>query len=448
MNREHFSLSQWLEWLEQSHPQAIDLGLERIRQVFLRLELDLSGIRLISVAGTNGKGSTIAFMQRILSLAGYRCASYTSPHLLRYNERVQFAGQPASDVQLASAFVAVDAARQDVSLTYFEMGTLAALWLIAQQRPDIALLEVGLGGRLDAVNIVDADVSVLTTVAIDHVDWLGDDREQIGWEKAGIFRPGRAAVCGDLDPPATVAEYARSIGAVLYQAGQDFTFSNEVAATIPAVNDDRQPASSTGGSDSPWCWQGRDQAGQPVFISHLPAPGLPRQNAATALQVLQLCGLECSEQAIRQGIASARVAGRMDQVSYRQRCFILDVAHNPQSAAYLAEQLPDQVILIMGMLADKDCRQVMTQLAAKVTSWHLVTLSGPRGQSAAMLQALLADVVPKPQVNSQCHPSVAHAIESVCADPISMAIPIVVCGSFLTVGQAYQALAQEVGVCP
>src|SRR5580704_3535361 len=215
------SLAAWLAYLETLHPKPIALGLERVRAVYGRLE-SAPACPVLTVTGTNGKGSTSAFLERMLSAAGYRTGLYASPHLLRYNERVRIAGADVDDAALCAAFAAVEAVRHDVPLTYFEFGTLAALWLFARARLDALVLEVGLGGRLDAVNIVDAEVAIATTIAIDHTDYLGPTREAIAHEKAGIFRAGRVAICADRDPPATLVEHASAIGARLLRIGLDF----------------------------------------------------------------------------------------------------------------------------------------------------------------------------------------------------------------------------------
>ncbi|SFG81596.1 bifunctional tetrahydrofolate synthase/dihydrofolate synthase [Neptunomonas qingdaonensis] len=425
MNRSEFTLEQWLGWMEKNHPVAIDLGLGRVQQVFTRLDLDFRQVCVITVAGTNGKGSTVSMLDAIYRQAGYKTACYTSPHLQIYNERVRLNGGLVTDQQLVSAFSAVDQACGDISLTYFEMGTLAALWLIAEQQPDVAILEVGLGGRLDAINVLDADVAVITTIDIDHVDWLGDDREKIGWEKAGIFRKEKPAVCGELKPPASIAEYARELGCELRQVNQSYEYH---------IKNDRR-----------WSWEGRDLQGNIVSFSDLPLPQLPVQNAATAIQAVLLSGLLCSPESMAAGLQTAYVAGRMEQVAYQGRLFILDVAHNPQSAAYLADQLKqaeaDGVVLILGMLADKDCASVMQSLAAVVTSWHLVTLDVPRGQTAEQLRAYL------PQMNQasvMCHASVDAAISHLILADLPTSKKIVVAGSFYTVGDAYRVLKREV----
>lgn len=426
MNRAEFSLDQWLSWMEQNHPVLIDLGLDRVRKVFESLSLDFTGIQLITVAGTNGKGTTLAYLDSIFQEAGYTTLCYTSPHLELYNERVRLCGTMVEDGVLVDAFQAIDRARGEISLTYFEMGTLAALWILDQYRPDVALLEVGLGGRLDAINVVDADIAVVTTIDIDHIEWLGDDREQIGREKAGIFRANAPAVCGELLPPASIQAYADELGTPLYQLNQVFSYQK---------------------SDESWCWQGQTLAGNTRIIEDLPLPRLPLQNAATALQVIQLSGLSCDADAIKRGVANASVAGRMDTFTHKDRRFILDVAHNPQSAQYLAAHLSQEqgpVQLILGMLADKDCQQVMVSLSSVVDQWHLVTLDVPRGQTAEALKGRLPQEVESHQVC--CYGSVEKAISCLLDDTPQgeNSGVIVVAGSFFTVGAAYRALNREI----
>lgn len=425
MNKSEFTLEQWLSWMEQSHPVAIDLGLGRVQQVFARLALDFEAVRVITVAGTNGKGSTVSMLDAIYRQAGYKTACYTSPHLQIYNERVRLNGGLVSDQQLVAAFSAVDQVCGDISLTYFEMGTLAALWLIAEQQPDVAILEVGLGGRLDAINVVDADVAVITTIDIDHVDWLGDDREKIGWEKAGIFRKDKPAVCGELKPPVSIAAYAKELDCELRQVNQSYEYHIQ--------------------NDSRWCWSGCDLQGDVVSFSDLPIPRLPLQNAATAIQAILLSGLVCSPENIAAGLRVAYVAGRMEKIEFQGHLFILDVAHNPQSAAYLAEQLKqteeEGVVLILGMLADKDCAAVIQSLAAVVASWHLVTLDVPRGQTAEQLSEYLQGVN---TTSVLCHPSVDAAISHLISEGVAMSKKIVVAGSFYTVGDAYRVLKREI----
>jgi dihydrofolate synthase/folylpolyglutamate synthase len=343
-----------------------------------------------------------------------------------YNERVRLNGALVDDATLVAAFSAVDKACEYISLTYFEMGTLAALWVVADQQPDVALLEVGLGGRLDAINVVDADVAVITTIDIDHIDWLGDDREKIGWEKAGIFRKDKPAVCGELSPPVSIERYSEELGSHLRQVNKSFEYRLE-------------------GSEH-WLWQGCDFNDQPILMAELPLPRLPLQNAATAIQAILLSGLVCSLESIKRGLRDAQVSGRMEVAKHQGHKFILDVAHNPQSALYLAQQLkktePNGVQLVLGMLADKDCAAVIKALSPAVACWHLVSLDVPRGQTSEQLSLHLYESGMK-NTNFVCYDSVQAAINSLVAADAAVTGTIVVAGSFYTVGDAYPVLERE-----
>lgn len=367
------TLSQWLSRIEALHPAEIELGLDRVRKVADQLQL-ISGWQcpIVTLAGTNGKGSTQAYLSAILAANGYRVASYSSPHLLRYNERIRLNDQPASDQQLCQAFSAIDKACQQtaIALTYFEYATLAGLWLSRQWLPDVMLLEVGLGGRLDAVNIIDADIAVITTVALDHQDWLGSDRETVGFEKAGILRSGRPVVYGEPDMPGSVAARIQELGCPLYLWGTDFG-----------------PQSI----DSDWSWQGQSADRRPVHYPALPQPLLPFENASTAIQTIELLPLDVSESSIRQGLQQARLAGRYQCFELEQRQLILDVAHNPHAATHLVKRLPPiagQTWCVLGMLQDKDCQATMDCLAPAVDGWLFADLDVARGCSAEQLMAL------------------------------------------------------------
>lgn len=366
-------LDGWLAYLERLHPHSIELGLDRVRRVRDALGLTLP-FKVITVGGTNGKGSTCAMLEAILLAAGYRVGCYTSPHLIRYNERVRMDGRMASDAALCEAFAAVEAARGEVSLTYFEFGTLAAVWLFAQHALDVAVLEVGMGGRLDAVNVFDPDVAVVCTVDMDHMAYLGDTREKIGFEKAGIFRSGRCAVCGDPDPPIALVEHAGAIGAPLQRLGIEFDAEDMNAA-----------------------WTFRGPAG---VRSGLPYPSLRGahqvRNAATALAALDCLrmALPVSQAQIRAGLLSARPAGRF-QVFPGRPLLVLDVAHNPQSARALADSLRSQActgktLAVFGMLRDKDMAAVIDALREVIDVWCVGSLEGPRGASAEELAQQLA----------------------------------------------------------
>ncbi|SEF77479.1 dihydrofolate synthase / folylpolyglutamate synthase [Marinobacterium lutimaris] len=417
------TLDAWLERIEACHPSEIDLGLERIRQVAERLELKLDRSRVVTVAGTNGKGSTVTLLDAILRQAGYTTGVYTSPHFLRYNERIRINGAEASDAGICEAFVRIEQARGDISLTYFEYGTLAALICFEQASPDVLLLEVGLGGRLDAVNIVDSDVAVITSIAIDHADWLGDDREQIGREKAGVLRAGKPLVCGDPNPPVSVRESAAAGKAQLLVKGEEFSYG------------------ATGGA---WSWRGVDREGGALEYTDLVLPELPLTNAATVLQVLSLLKLDVSPEQICAGLAAARMTGRMQRLELADTdspC-VLDVAHNPEAAGYLANWMADHPVagkthLVLGMLADKDIAAVMELLAPQVDIWHLASLVGARAASSAQLRALL----PAGQ-EFVCYDDVETAL--LCAkNALLSGDRLVVAGSFFTVSDALAALKLE-----
>lgn len=411
------TLEQWLFWQEGLHPSKIDLGLDRVRAVWKRVHADAPPFIVITVGGTNGKGSSVAMLENILAAAGYRVGAYTSPHLLRYNERVRVAGEAVSDEELCTAFARVDDARGETSLTYFEFGTLAALDIFYRSNLDAAVLEVGMGGRLDAVNIMDADAALVTTVDIDHAAWLGPDRETIGKEKAGIFRSGRPAVYGDDDPPRSVVEYARQIGAEFHLYGRDFR-------AVP----DRDG----------WTWESAARQRHA-----LPSPRLrgayQRKNAAAALMVLESLAarLPVSQHAVRQGLATVELPGRF-QILDGRGLRVCDVAHNPQAARSLASALRavpcgGRTHAVVGMLADKDQNAVMSVMSHVIDVWHVAGLSVERGTEAAQL----ADVV---RVAADGKPVHVHPdVESALMAAHAMAAEgerIVVFGSFYTVAAA------------
>jgi dihydrofolate synthase/folylpolyglutamate synthase len=409
----NWSLHDWLNYLEQQHHKSIDLGLERIRQVANALFSGKPAAQVITVGGTNGKGSTVRMLEQILLADGRRTGTYTSPHFIHYNERVRVAGRELSDAEHCAAFAAVEAARGDTSLTYFEHGTLAALWLLAQAEVEVAILEVGLGGRLDAVNIIDPDVAVVTTVGIDHVAFLGDNREQIGFEKAGIYRPGKPAICADPEPPERLVEHAKSIGALLQLAGSDFTCQLNA---------------------SEWNFTSSDWS-----ISGLPVPRLPVVNAATALAALSWLPRRPPAEAIRQGLQNAQLPGRLEVREAKESTqveVVLDVAHNPQAASYLSEQLQARwpgrpVRAVCGMLNDKDIDGTLAMLLNQVQSWYVATLPGPRGATAEQLAQALGE---RPVTTFA---SVQNAYENALSDAEEG--DIVLCfGSFLTIQAIYE----------
>lgn len=422
------TLADWLSHIERQHPRSIDMGLERVRDVAGRLGLGRPAARVVTVGGTNGKGSTVAFVESIARAAGLRVGAYTSPHLLAYNERVRIDGHDVGDAALVEAFEAVDAARGGVSLTYFEYGTLAALWLFERARLDLAVLEVGLGGRLDATNLVDADVAVITTVDIDHQDWLGPDREAIGFEKAGIARAWKPLVLGDDDPPSSVLRHAYAIGASALRIGCDFFFE-------PVV----EGASENDG----WRWR---EIGCELMLPRprLRAPAQVR-NAAVAIAALRALDLDIPESAFAQGIAGARVRGRLQRFERDGIEIVLDVAHNPQAARelanwMLAEPPEGEVRAVFAALADKDAQAVVEPLVPFVAQWHLAGLPGhgPRATDAAALAARLGAT---DAAAGTRHPDVASALEAACSGARA-GDRILVLGSFHTVADALARLGE------
>ncbi|HEY0504670.1 MAG TPA: Mur ligase family protein, partial [Lysobacter sp.] len=324
------TLADWLQYIERIHPRTIDMGLERIREVATRLKLGRPAKAVITVGGTNGKGSTVAFIEAIARAAGWTVGAYTSPHLLAYNERVRIDGHDADDASLIAAFEAIEAARGQTQLTYFEYGTLAALWLFERAKLDLAILEVGLGGRLDATNLVDADVAVITTVDLDHQDYLGDEREAIGAEKAGIARAWKPLVLGDDDPPSSVLGHAYRIGAPTWRIANDFFFE-----PLP-------PKLDAAGGAQPRTWRWREVGRR----MELPMPKLAApvqlRNAAVAIAALRALPKPpraLPRAAIAEGVVGADVGGRLQRVERDGVEVVVDVAHNPQAARALAAWL-------------------------------------------------------------------------------------------------------------
>ena len=376
------TLAEWLSYQERTHPRDIELGLDRVRAVWEAMGAPRPAPIVITVGGTNGKGSTVAFLEGMLRAAGYRVGCYTSPHLLRYNERVRIEGDDAADEALVTSFERIETARGAIPQTYFEFGTLAAIDLMSRASLDIAVIEVGLGGRLDAVNIIDADVAVITTIDLDHQDWLGGDRDSIGREKAGIARAGRPAIVGERQPPAGLLDALRGIGADVVASGDAFSAS---------------PVDGEGN----WHWSHRDGA-----VLDLPRPRLdaPVQidNAATAIAAIHALGsrIDVPPAAIRQALAMVRVPGRLQQIA-EHPLTLVDVGHNPQAARALAAWLDatprrGQVRAVYGALADKDVGGVIDALVDRVDHWYLAGLERdtPRGLPSGALAAMLAAIRP------------------------------------------------------
>ena len=390
------TLSDWLSYQERTHPRDIALGLDRVRSVWEAMGSPRPAPIVVTVGGTNGKGSTVALLEGMFRAAGYRTGCYTSPHLLRYNERIRIDGDDASDADLIASFERIEAARGATPQTYFEFGTLAAIDLMARASVDIAILEVGLGGRLDAVNIVDADVAVVTTVDLDHQDWLGSDRDAIGREKAGVARPGRPVVVGEPEPPVGLLEALSSIGATVVRAGTDF-------AVEPRT-----------GADPGWRWVHRDGT---AFDLPPPALDAPVQlaNAATAIAAIHALGARVSipHAAWAAALTQVRVAGRLQRIGIRPRTLV-DVGHNPQAARALAawldaEPVDGRVFAVYGALADKDVAGVIAAMGRRIDRWFLARLDGdtPRGLSGRALAETLASVLP--DAASATYGSVAEA---------------------------------------
>jgi dihydrofolate synthase/folylpolyglutamate synthase len=431
------NLQQWLEYIERQHPKSIDMGLDRVREVAARMDLGRPAPHVITVGGTNGKGSTVAFIEAIASAAGWRVACYTSPHLLAYNERVRIGGHDAGDEDLVTAFEAVEAARGDTSLTYFEYGTLAALWLFERAGLDLAVLEVGLGGRLDATNIVDPDVAVITTVDLDHQDWLGDDRETIGFEKAGIARAWKPLVLGDDDPPSSVLRRAYDIGASALRIGCDF-FIDPPDNLPPPQGEGRGE-----GGVGRWRWR------EPGCELDLPLPALAApvqlRNAAVAIAALRALDRPLDDDAIARGVASARLPARLQRFDRDGIDVLVDVGHNPQAARELAawlraEPATGRTFAVYAALADKDVRGVVEALADAVTDWHLAGLpETPRGEPVDAFAIRLADTAAAGAVR---HDDPVQALEAV----LQQAQPgdrVLVFGSFHTAAAALAWLAAE-----
>jgi dihydrofolate synthase/folylpolyglutamate synthase len=413
---QHTRLADWLRWQETLHPQAIDLGLDRVRRVLVRLGLQAARHPVITVAGTNGKGSCVALLESVLAAAGYRVGAFTSPHLTRYNERIRVAGVEASDASLVAAFERIEAVRAGESLTFFEFNTLAALLVFDTAGIDCAVLEVGMGGRLDAVNAVDADVALITSIGLDHCDWLGHTIEAIGREKAGILRAGRPAVFGSGEMPESIQAAADSLGVPLKRLGRDFRFE---------------------ATQSGWTWsQGAES------IEALPRPALPGSiqyaNAAAVIAVLKTLGsrLPISKQAIEVGLRQVRLAGRFE-VRPGRVPWIFDVAHNPDAAHVLAENLATlpasgRTIAVCGILGDKDIATIVDQLKDEVAVWILAGLDGPRAASLESMQERFR------QAGVTVHSSAPDVIGA-CEVANSLARPgdrVLVFGSFHTVGPA------------
>ncbi|NOQ16423.1 MAG: bifunctional tetrahydrofolate synthase/dihydrofolate synthase [Methyloprofundus sp.] len=361
----HFdTLKDWLHWQEGLHPQSIDLGLHRAKKVFHALNPEKKQPITITVAGTNGKGSTVAFLEAIYRAQGLKVGSYTSPHILKYNERIKINGHPVSDDVLCHAFERIEAVRNKTSLSYFEFSTLAALDIFSRSDLDIQLLEVGLGGRLDAVNIIDADAAIITSICIDHTDWLGDTRTAIAIEKSGVFRQHCPAIVGDIDPPNSLINCAQKINAQLLLINKDFSYKKSVAS---------------------WNWQCYSKN-----LANLPLPNLKGEhqyrNASSSLMAVESLQskIPVSDNAIQTGLENAYISGRFQLIKTKDSApILLDVSHNPQAAQALLDYLNTEfselpVYAIFNMMSDKDMQSVVTLMQPKIEHWYISPVNNPR----------------------------------------------------------------------
>jgi dihydrofolate synthase/folylpolyglutamate synthase len=414
------TLPEWLTWQEQLYPDLIDLGLHRVQALLKALDLTRPGFPILTIGGTNGKGSSVSFAEAMLRTAGHKVGAYVSPHLLRYNERVRVDGVDISDAEFCESFARIDEARGDLRVTYFEFGTLAAIDILTRRGVSVAVLEVGLGGRLDAVNALDADVALVSSIGLDHQEWLGNDRESIGREKAGIFRQGRPAICGDRVPPASLLEHATGIGARLQVLGRDF---------------DHEIHGDT------WTWKGGA-----LELGGLPAPALPGpvqyDNAASVIASLQSHPrLTVPTAAIRRGLLEARIPARFQRVSGPVET-VFDVGHNPDAARNLSENLRafpvrGRSFMVLGMFKDKAAEEVAGALRGRFDHWYLGGLEGPRGQSAAALAARVKSALPDVPLTESPSAATAYAAAMSVARPGDR---VVVFGSFQTVGAILKSL--------
>ncbi len=422
------SLAAWLKWLEQSHAIEIDLGLERIRQVAERLQLLNPAARVITVAGTNGKGSCVAAVAALLRATGLHVGVYTSPHLLHYNERIAINEAFATDDEICAAFSAIAAACGDISLTYFEYGTLAALEVFRRRQVDVMVLEVGLGGRLDAVNMLAPDIAVITSIDLDHQDWLGHDREAIGAEKAGIVRPNRPLICADPEPPASILAAAKQTGAPYLGLNNAFGFTH---------------------TETGWRWWGQSPSGAPIELAGLPLPHLALPSLAAALQVAVLAGVHLADLEVNKIIGGLRLPGRFQSLDYEGVEVILDVAHNPAASAHLAQRLratpcQGRTVALLAMMVDKDRLTSIQNLAPVIDAWYLVDISAiARAATTEQLTQDLHQLTLAPA-------GVGTIVECLAAarQTLTPQDRMLVCGSFFTVAAALAVLGPKVPSVP
>jgi dihydrofolate synthase/folylpolyglutamate synthase len=413
----HKSLSSWLSYIESQHPSEIELGLDRGSEVLSRLNLSRPKKKVITVAGTNGKGSTCAMLTQYLCSQQQRVGTYTSPHFLVFNERIALNNEPCDDELICQAFEVIESIRGDIALTYFEFSTLAALWIFDQSDLDYWVLEVGLGGRLDSVNMIDTDVAVITSIALDHIDWLGDNLEVIAQEKAGIARKDKLLISGVVNPPKSIAKTALDVGADLRQKGQDFHFSS-------------------GGSI--WSWSG---AG--LEYTNLPIPSLPLQNAATVIAILVFMEMQPTQDELISLFKTAQLTGRFQKVATDPDTYI-DVAHNPEAAIELAQRIKTfshPPVAVCGMLKDKDIASVVRHLEGSFSDWFCSDLDGPRGAKGEELVRHIIDCAPNLTSHVKTFSSVNQAFDAAVSKAKIENRSVVVFGSFVTVSD-YLAIHQ------
>lgn len=441
------SLNEWLDWQEGLHPSTIELGLERVTKVFKRLHPSLPSIPVITVAGTNGKGSSVALLESIYQNAGYQTGVYTSPHLLRYNERIHLNGEEVADDIICEAFDRIDNARlnnagfnnsylddkEEISLTYFEFGSLAALDIFYRTKPDVIILEVGLGGRLDVVNIIDADVALITSIGIDHTGWLGHDRETIALEKAGIMRKDRPAIFSSPDMPKSIRQAADEKGATLYCRGQDFDWQDSPAAA---------------GTPSSWNWKSYRSASNNKQRTALPLPNIRGKhqvdNAAGVLMAIECLAnkLPVNQQQVKAGLLSVSILGRFQCLTAATTnvLHILDVAHNEDSIGCLSELLNEfscdgKTLAVLGMLEDKEHSNALSRITPQISQWFTADLDVPRGMKGADLASVVQGL--DSRANTAHFGSVQEAIKAADLEANNKD-RVIIFGSFYTVEFAMQ----------
>lgn len=418
------TLNDWLEYQLQIHPKSIDMSLERISEVAKRLDIKKPARHVITVAGTNGKGSTVAFIEAIARDAGWKVGAFTSPHILDYNERIRIFGINVNDEKLITAFEKIELARKhdaEMLLTFFEFSTLASLLIFAEYDLDLVILEVGLGGRLDATNIIDPDVAVITTVDLDHQEYLGTDRESIGLEKAGIIRAWKPVIFGEKDPPSSALRRAYELGATAIRGHSDYLIEKQ---------------------ENSWCWR------EPGYEIQLPMPSLAApvqiENAATAIAALRALSDEIDDAAIIEGVRNARVPGRLQKISVEPD-IVLDVAHNPQAAKQLSQWLlehPKTTYAVFAALADKDIEAIISLLQPQIKHWFLAGIddAGPRNLTAAQLQTRVKALIAEPVLS--CHGNIAQAMQA-ALQRAAADERVLIFGSFHTVAAAMNAIKTE-----